>query len=164
MAETPINNCSQITLQKDLFFEFLPLQIIVFGRPWSFARKNLDEKNTGFFQRLFNILNATSPKSLTCWYIFTGTPEKLLKQINLRDRWIWKQHHGLPTLKNIQDSYFEFFYSQTSYPIVIVDIEDIDFCVSIPHTLRRLNTFIFKESTGPGLHRISLRLWKSEKK
>lgn len=144
---------SQITLQKDLFFDFT-LADYSFWKTLIFARKNLDEKEYRLFQRLFNILNATSPNPDLLIYLHR-TPEKLLQQINLRDRG-YESSITATYLKNIQDSYFEFFYSQTSYPIVIVDIEDIDFVFNPTH-LAEIENIIFKEYR-PGLHRISLRL------
>jgi deoxyadenosine/deoxycytidine kinase len=79
----------------------------------------------------------------------------LLEQINRRDR-NYEGNIQASYLKNIQDSYFEFFYSQPSYPIVIVDVEDIDFVYNPGH-LEEMEYIIFKEYR-PGLHRISLRI------
>lgn len=144
---------SQITLQKDLFFDFT-LADYCFWKTLIFARKNLDEKEYRLFQRLFNILNAASPNPDLLIYLHR-TPEKLLKQINMRDR-NYEGNIHTAYLKNIQDSYFEFFYSQPSYPIVIVDVEDIDFVNNSVH-LDEIESIIFKEYR-PGVHRISLRL------
>lgn len=144
---------SQITMQKDLFYEFT-LADYSFWKTLIFARKNLDEKEYRLFQRLFNILNSTSPNPDLLIYLHR-TPEKLLYQIHQRDR-EYETQITASYLKMIQDSYFEFFYSQTSYPIVIVDVEDIDF-VSKPSHLEEIEQIIFKEYR-PGLHRISIRL------
>ena len=144
---------SQITMQKDLFYDFT-LADYSFWKTLIFARKNLDEKEYRLFQRLFNIINTASPNPDLLIY-FHRTPEKLLKQIKMRDR-NYEGNITLEYLKSIQDSYFEFFYSQPSYPIVIVDVEDIDFVYNPTH-LGEIDHIIFKEYR-PGLHRISLRL------
>ena len=144
---------SQITMQRDLFFDFT-LADYSFWKTLIFARKNLDEKEYRLFQRLFNILNSTSPNPDLLVYLHR-TPEKLLQHIHHRDRSYESSITG-QYLKTIQDSYFEFFYSQTSYPIVIVDVEDIDF-VSNPAHMEEMEQIIFK-SYRPGLHRISLRI------
>jgi len=144
---------SEITLQKDLFFDFT-LADYSFWKTLIFARKNLDEKEYRLFQRLFNILNTASPNPDLLIYLHR-TPEKLLQQISIRDRG-YEENITAAYLKNIQDSYFEFFYSQPSYPIVIVDVEDIDFVYNPTH-LEEIEYIIFKEYR-PGLHRISLRL------
>lgn len=144
---------SEIPIQKDLFFDFT-LADYSFWKTLIFARKNLDEKEYRLFQRLFNILNAASPNPELLIYLHR-TPEKLLQQIEMRDR-AYESNISTKYLKNIQDSYFEFFYSQPSYPIVIVDVEDIDF-VNNPKHLSEIEHIIFKEYR-PGVHRISLRL------
>jgi len=144
---------SQITMQKDLFYDFT-LADYSFWKTLIFARKNLGEKEYRLFQRLFNILNTASPNPDLLIYLHR-TPEKLLKQINMRDR-NYEGNITIEYLKNIQDSYFEFFYSQPSYPIVIVDVEDFDFVYNSAH-LEEIEHIIFKEYR-PGLHRISLRL------
>lgn len=144
---------SQISLQDDLFFQFT-LADYSFWKTLIFARKNLDEKEYRLFQRLFNILTSTSPNPDLLIYLHR-TPEKLMQHIKLRDR----DYEGNITaayLKNIQDSYFEFFHSQPSYPIVIVDVEDIDFVYNPQHQ-EEIEHIIFREYR-PGVHRISLRL------
>ena len=144
---------SQLTLQKDLFYDFT-LADYSFWKTLIFARKNLDEKEYRLFQRLFNVLNSTSPNPDLLIYLHR-TPEKLLYNIHKRER-NYELNITAAYLKTIQDSYFEFFYSQTSYPIVIVDVEEIDF-VSNPKHLKEIEAIIFKEYR-PGLHRISLRV------
>jgi len=144
---------SQITLQKDLFYVFT-LADYSFWKTLIFARKNLDEKEYRLFQRLFNVLNATSPNPDLLIYLHR-TPEKLLRNIHQRER-NYEQNISANYLKTIQDSYFEFFYSQTSYPIVIVDIEDMDF-ISNPSHFKEIEKIIFKEYR-PGLNRVSLRV------
>ena len=144
---------SQITLQHDLFYQFT-IADYCFWKTLVFARKNLDEKEYRLFQRLFMMLNATSPNPDLLIYLHR-TPKKLLEQINKRDRG-YEQNITAQYLQMIQDSYFEFFYSQTTYPIVIVDIEDLDFVNDKTH-LEEIEKIIFKEYR-PGLHRLSLRI------
>jgi len=144
---------SQITLQKDLFYDFT-LADYSFWKTLIFARKNLDEKEYRLFQRLFNVLNSTSPNPDLLIYLHR-TPDKLIRNIHQRER-EYELNITANYLKTIQDSYFEFFYSQSSYPIVIVDIEEMDF-ISNPAHFKEIENIIFKEYR-PGLHRISLRV------
>lgn len=144
---------SQITLQRDLFFEFT-LADYSFWKTLIFARKNLDEKEYKLFQRLFHLLNANAPNPDILIYLHRS-PKKLIEQIRLRDRG-YEQQITTAYLQSIQDSYFEFFHSQPSYPIVIIDIEDIDFVYNPAH-LEEIEYIIFKPYR-PGLHRISLHL------
>jgi len=144
---------SQVTFQKDLFYEFT-LADYSFWKTLIFARKNLDEKEYRLFQRLFNVLNSTSPNPDLLIYLHR-TPEKLLRNIHVRER-EYELNITANYLKTIQDSYFEFFYSQNSYPIVIVDIEEMDF-INNPDHFKEIENLIFKEYR-PGLHRVSLRV------
>src|SRR5688572_24141711 len=144
---------SSITLQHDLFYEFTVADFS-FWKTLIFARKNLDEKEYRLFQRLFSTLNAASPNPDLLIYLHR-TPQKLLAQINKRDRG-FEQNITAQYLQMIQDSYFEFFYSQPSYPIVIVDIEDLDFVNEASH-LEEMEKIVFK-TYRPGVHRVSLRL------
>ena len=144
---------SNIPLQHDLFYQFT-IADYSFWKTLIFARKNLDEKEYRLFQRLFTILNSAPPNPDLLIYLHR-TPKKLLEQIQLRERG-YEQNITAQYLQMIQDSYFEFFYSQPSYPIVIVDIEDLDF-VNDPVHLEEIEKIVFKEYR-PGLHRISLRL------
>lgn len=144
---------SNVQLQHDLFYQFTVADYS-FWKTLIFARKNLDEKEYRLFQRLFSILNAASPNPDLLIYLHR-TPKKLLEQIHLRERG-YEQNITGHYLQQIQDSYFEFFYSQPSYPIVIVDIEDLDFVNETQH-LEEVEKIIFKEYR-PGLHRVSLRL------
>ncbi len=144
---------SELSLQHDLFYEFTVADYC-FWKTLIFARKNLDEKEYRLFQRLFSMLNATSPNPDLLIYLHR-TPKKLLDQINKRDRG-YEQNITAQYLQTIQDSYFEFFYSQPSYPIIIVDIEELDF-IGNPSHLEEIKNIIFKEYR-PGLHRISLRV------
>lgn len=143
----------QITLQKDLFYDFT-LADYSFWKTLIFARKNLDEKEYRLFQRLFHLLNTNSPNPELLVYLHRS-PEKLLAQIRRRDRG-YELQITANYLQAIQDSYFEFFHSQPTYPIVIVDIEEIDFVYNPAH-LEEIEHIIFKPYR-PGLHRISLRL------
>jgi len=143
----------QITLHKDLFYDFT-LADYSFWKTLIFARKNLDEKEYKLFQRLFHQLNTQAPNPDLLVYLHRS-PKKLVEQIRRRDR-SYEQQITPAYLQSIQDSYFEFFHSQPSYPIVIVDVEDMDFVGNQAH-LEEIDRIIFR-SYRPGLHRISLRL------
>jgi deoxyadenosine/deoxycytidine kinase len=59
-------------------------------------------------------------------------------------------------LQKIQDSYFEFFRSQLAYPILILEVEHLDF-VNLADHYREIVRLLAKPYL-PGLHRISMRL------
>lgn len=144
---------SKVTIQEDLFYDFT-LADYSFWKTLIFARKNLNENEYRLFQRLFHMINMQAPNPELLIYLHRS-PEKLLEQIRKRDRGF---EEGITTqyLKGIQDSYFEFFHSQPSYPIVVIDCEDIDYVHNEEH-LEEIEKLIFKEYR-PGLHRVSMRL------
>lgn len=100
------------------------------------------------------MINIQAPNPELLIYLHRS-PEKLLELIKRRERG-FEQNITPHYLKGIQDSYFEFFHSQPSYPIVVIDCDDIDY-VHIPEHLDEIEKVIFKEYR-PGLHRISMRL------
>ena len=144
---------SNLTHQHDLFYEFT-IADYSFWKTLVFARKNLEEKEYKLFQRLFNTINAASPNPDLLVYLHRS-PQKLLEQIRKRERG-YEQNITVEYLQTIQDSYFDFFYSQPSYPILVLDIEELDF-VHNPAHLDEVDNIIFKHYR-PGLHRVSIRL------
>lgn len=144
---------SNLTFQHDLFYEFT-IADYSFWKTLIFARKNLEEKEYKLFQRLFHTINASSPNPDLLVYLHRS-PQKLLDQIRKRERG-YEQNITSQYLQTIQDSYFDFFYSQPSYPILVLDIEEIDF-VSKPSHFEEIEKIIFK-NYNPGLHRVSIRL------
>lgn len=144
---------TQHLVNRDLFFDFTVADYN-FWKTLVFARINLQVEEYRLFQRLFQILNSnfSNPDLLVFLH---RSPDKLLDNIRKRERsyekWITKAY-----LKRIQDSYFEFFKSQMAFPILILDVETLDF-VHNPdhyHEVKKLLHRVYL----PGTHRISLRL------
>ncbi|MDX1408790.1 MAG: deoxynucleoside kinase, partial [Saprospiraceae bacterium] len=119
-----------------------------------FARKNLDEEEYRLFQRLFHILNNSFPNPDIIVYLHRSA-DKLLQQIRERGRH-YEQSITKEYLQGIQDSYFEFFKSQTTYPIVILEAEQLDFVNNRSHYEEL--SHIIRRKFLPGIHRISLRM------
>ena len=57
-------------------------------------------------------------------------------------------------LTDIQNGYFEYFRTETALPILIVDVEGIDFVADKTH-FEQLKTLLTKEYSV-GIHRIKL--------
>ena len=83
------------------------------------------------------------------------SPEQLLKNIRERGR-----HYEMAItseyLLAIQDSYFDFFKSQMTYPILILEVEDMDFVGNSQHRDEIL--YLIRQKYRPGTHRIKLHL------
>lgn len=140
-------------LNQDLFFDFA-VSDYCFWKTLIFARNNLTDQEYKLFQRLFTILNSSFPPPDLLVYLHRS-PIKLLELIRKRDR-SYERNISTGYLQNIQDSYFEFFRSQMNYPILIVDVEDMDYLSNGDHytEIKRL----ISRRYLPGIHRVSLRI------
>ncbi len=140
-------------LNQDLFFDFA-VSDYCFWKTLIFARQTLKAQEYKLFQRLFTILNNSFPSPDLLVYLHRS-PAKLLQQIKKRDR-SYEQNISIEYLQGIQDSYFEFFRSQINYPILILEVEEIDY-LSNPEHYREITKLISKKYL-PGIHRVSIRL------
>lgn len=119
-----------------------------------FARKNLETEEYKLFQMLFSVLNNTFPDPDLMVYLHRDT-EYLLHNIKLRNR-PYEQDIEANYLLKIQNSYFEYLRNITSFPVLILDIKDMDF-VGSPQHYETLKFLISKEYT-PGVHRTSVSM------
>lgn len=117
-----------------------------------FARNNLIPEEYRLFQRLFHILKTNFPAPDLLVYLHRSVP-RLQQQINQRGR-SFEQRIRSEYLQQIQRAYFEFFRSENSLPILILDVEDIDF-VENPDEYDQLVTLISQEYQA-GVHRLAV--------
>ncbi|HHH53272.1 MAG TPA: deoxynucleoside kinase [Bacteroidetes bacterium] len=139
--------------QRSLFKDFT-ISDYVFIKTLIFARKNLDEKEFKLFQQLFNTLQQNFPNPDLLVYLHRNV-DILLKNINKRGR-DYEKNIKREYLYNIQDSYFEYFRNITTFPILIIDLGDIDF-IKEKQYYDVLKSIIAKKYT-PGVHRVSLHV------
>ena len=90
-----------------------------------FARNNLKNEEHRLFSRIFHVLNASFPKPDLLVYLHRSV-ENLRKNINKRGR-EYEKDIANEYLQKIQNTYFEFFRTEMSIPILIVDVEEADF-------------------------------------
>jgi deoxyadenosine/deoxycytidine kinase len=74
---------------------------------------------------MFEVLNSTFPKPDILVYLHRSV-DNLLKNIKKRGRQ-YETDISAAYLSKIQNVYFEYFRTENTLPIVIVDLEDIDF-------------------------------------
>jgi deoxyadenosine/deoxycytidine kinase len=115
-----------------------------------FAKNNLKEEEYRLFQRLFQVLNSTFPKPDLLVYLHRPI-ERLMYQIRQRGR-AFEQDITSAYLEQIQASYLEFFRTENALPILIIELEDLDFA-NDPNGYQLVKDLIFQQYT-PGLHRI----------
>ena len=136
--------------QRDLFQEGIVADYI-FYKTLLFARNNLNTEEYRLFQRLFNILNAAFPKPDLLVYLHRSV-DRLMDNIRKRGR-AFEQEIEPSYLQEIQQSYFEFFRSNEQLPILIIDIENLDF-LNNPEDYQKILDLI-NRPYRPGLHRAS---------
>jgi deoxyadenosine/deoxycytidine kinase len=140
-----------LVAQQSLFSDFT-ISDYVFIKTLIFARKNLNEKEFRLFQQLFTTLQQNFPNPDLLVYLHRNV-DILLKNIKKRGR-DFEKNIQRDYLYNLQDSYFEYFRNIVSFPILIIDLGDIDFIKEKNH-YDVLKSIIAKEYT-PGVHRVSL--------
>ncbi len=141
----------RVMLNQDLFAEHIFADYF-FTKTLLFARNNLNEEEFRIFQHLFQILESPFPYPDLLVYLHRSTP-KLMKLIAERGRDM-ETPISESYLATIQDAYFEYFRSETAFPILIIDVEDMDF-VKNKEDLNELVNLMAKTYT-PGVHRITI--------
>lgn len=138
-------------LSQDLFFDFT-VSDYYFSKTLLFARNNLEEEEFRLFQKLYTVLNQTFPKPDLLVY-FHRNVDILMENIKKRNREFEK---GITReyLIQIQNSYFEYFRNILSFPVVILDLGDIDF-VNNPKAFHEVKSILTKKH-NPGVHRMTL--------
>jgi len=110
--------------QQDLFQENLVADYF-FIKTLLFAKNNLTGEEYRLFQRLFTILNGSFPKPDVLLYLHRPV-HQLLRQIEHRGRSI-ESDITAEYLSGIQRSYFEYFRTERTFPVLILDLKDADF-------------------------------------
>ena len=138
-------------LNQDLFREFTVADY-AFVKTLLFASKNLPDDEFRLFQKMFTVLNQSFPKPDILVY-FHRSVDILLENISKRDR-EYEKYITPEYLTQIQNSYFEYFRHILSYPILIIDLDRVDF-VNLPNHYDHIK-YLISKSYQPGVHRISL--------
>lgn len=133
---------------------FTPLSIAdyFFLKTLLFAKNNLIEEEFRLFQRLFDVLNATFPKPDILVYLHRSVDD-LMFNIKKRGRQ-FETDISAEYLTEIQNVYFEYFRTEKSLPIVIIDVENIDF-INDKNAYKKLIN-ILTQSFSNGVHRLTL--------
>jgi deoxyguanosine kinase len=90
-----------------------------------FAKQNLKEDEYDLFNNIFNILTTNFPKPNLIVYLHRPI-EELLKNIRTRNR-SYEQQISAEYLQTIQTAYFDYFKTEQDIPILIIDVNDMDF-------------------------------------
>lgn len=136
---------SQIQLfEQGVIADYLFLKTLLF------ARHTLKAEEFRLFQRLFNILSTNFPKPDLLLYIHQPVPG-LMENIKKRGR-TYEQKMDPDYLARIQQAYFDYFRTVSDIPIVILDVQDIDFVANAEHY--QLIVQLLNNSFSPGMHQL----------
>lgn len=138
-------------LNQSLFSRFT-ISDYTFIKTLLFAKKNLVEEEFRLFQNLYNVFDQTFPKPDILVY-FHRNVDILQEKIKQRGR-LYETEISDDYLLKIQNAYFEYFRNILSYPILIIDINTIDFEHNHQH-YEHLK-YLLTKKYQPGVHRISL--------
>ena len=138
---------------QDMFNDFI-LSDYTFIKTLLFARKNLGEEEFKLFQMLYTVLSKNLPNPDLLVY-FHRNVDYLMENIAKRGR-SYESKISTEYLQNIQDSYFEYFRNILSYPILIIDLQNIDFVESVKNY--EIIKSLLSKKYKPGVHRISLSI------
>lgn len=143
----------QKELTLDLFYDFT-IADYSFIKTLLFARQNLSQEEFRLFQKMFSVLNQTFP-SPDLYIYFHRSPSILQKNISKRGRQ-YESNISDRYLQNVQNSYFEYFRNILTFPILIIDLDELDF-VKHPDHYSEIKSLMMR-TYQPGVHRISLSI------
>ena len=143
----------QSLLTQDLFNDYT-ISDYFFVKTLLFAKKNLPEGEFRLFQKLFNTLNQSFPSPDLMVY-FHRSVDVLQANIQKRGR-SYESKISNQYLSTIQDAYFEYFRNILSFPVLIIDLNTIDF-VQHRNQYEEIK-YLISKPYKPGVHRISLMM------
>lgn len=142
----------QRQLQTQGLFQQFTIADYSFVKSLLFAKNNLIDEEYRLFQKMWEVLNAPFPKPDILVY-FHRDVSVLQKFIDVRGRPYEKMIQG-EYLKQIQNTYFEYFRNILTFPVVILDLNEIDF-VKDSKSYEAIK-HIMASKYLPGVHRVSL--------
>ena len=115
----------QETLSQRELFQQLIVSDYFFIKTLLFAKNNLNGEEFRLFQRLFHTLNSTFAKPDLLVYLHRGVDD-ILHNIGKRGR-AFEQSIKPDYLQSLQDAYFNYFKTEKELPILIIDVNGVDF-------------------------------------
>jgi len=146
------NQIKKEMLHLDLFHNMI-ISDYYFTKSAIFAGNTLQQDEYRLFRRLFNIVFESIPKPDLYVYLHADV-KKLLKNIEKRGR-EYEKLIDAKYLETIQQGYFEYFKQITQFPIVVIDINGIDF-VGENSDYELIKNQIFNKDFKSGLNRLIL--------
>jgi deoxyadenosine/deoxycytidine kinase len=117
-----------------------------------FAENNLSDDELLLFNRLSDIALKNLPKPDLIIYLHSDV-SRLQQNIQKRGR-SYEQNISDEYLLDIQNKYFDFFKKHSDFPILVVDVSEVDF-VNQSHVFQQLLN-LTSDTYSKGFHPISL--------
>ncbi len=107
-----------------------------------FAQNNLKKDEMQLFNRLFDIILSSLSKPDLLVYLYSDV-ERLQQNIKNRGR-DFEQNISDEYLQNIQDKYLDFLRKQSDFPVLLLDVTNVDF-VTDKNIYDKIGELIFVE-------------------
>lgn len=141
----------QKELTQELFSDFT-ISDYTFVKTLLFAKQNLPDHEFRLFQQMYNVLVAAIPTPDILVYFHrdvNGLQSNIAKrgrkyETNIKDRY----------LENVQNSYFEYFRNILTFPVLIIDVNKLDFVHQKDH-YNQLKELLSRQ-WRPGVHRVNV--------
>jgi deoxyguanosine kinase len=116
----------QLKKQKEQdLFQPISIADYFFVKSKLFAQNNLQKDEQQLFNSLFNIMFSSLPKPDLLVYLYADV-SRLQLNIKKRGR-SFEQKITNEYLQNIQDRYLDYLRKQTYFPVLLLDISNVDF-------------------------------------
>ena len=116
----------QLKKQKEQdLFQPISIADYFFVKSKLFAQNNLQKDEQQLFNSLFNIMSSSLPKPDLLVYLYADV-SRLQTNIKKRGR-SFEQKITNEYLQNIQDRYLDYLRKQTYFPVLLLDISNVDF-------------------------------------
>ncbi|HPE74592.1 MAG TPA: deoxynucleoside kinase [Draconibacterium sp.] len=136
----------------DLFHSLIVADYF-FAKSAIFAQNTLKDDEYRLFRQIFDIVFESMPKPDLYVYLHADTTQ-LLKNIKSRGR-DYEQNISAEYLEKIKDGYFSFLKQITSFPVLVIDINNVDF-VGNQNVYLELKQAIFQQGYKLGINRLIL--------
>ena len=130
--------------QIDLFKRVV-VSDFLFDKDRIFARLNLDDREFGLYQQVFNLLKVKSAKPDLVIFLQART-DVLKERIRKRNR-DYEKPVAIGYLDQINQAFNEFFFHYNETPLLVINASEIDF-VNVPADLDNLILEIEKMEKG----------------
>jgi deoxyadenosine/deoxycytidine kinase len=144
-------------IKKQIFdpdlFQSLLVADYFFAKSAIFAQNTLKDDEYRLFRQIFDIVFESMPKPDLYVYLHADTSQ-LLKNIKSRGR-DYEQNISAEYLDKIKNGYFNFFKQISTFPILVIDINKIDF-VENSDNYQQLKQAILSSENKLGINRLIL--------